>query len=459
VHAIAEIGNQNVALNAAPGNSGGYGMVVEAMTLLDHRPDGDALQAVKAELAAVKESAPFGLCRLNRHGECITVNAMLEKMAGLQKEKILGKRWRRRIHPEDRFGLLHELANWRSDGAQPSNPVCRLMRPDGSAIWISIRALPVIIDGQIDGYVASVDDITERRINETALLKSEQRLRLIADNIPALIAYVLPDERVASANHRYEEAYGVLHEELCGMYTWEVLGQDVYQKSRRYIHDALAGKPAHFEREVIQDGKVRFERVRYIPEFDLEGKVAGYFGLVEDITELKLVEAQLRKLVRHDSLTGLANRLQFEEKLGDAIRYSRRHQTLMAVMFLDIDHFKTINDTFGHQVGDEVLCEFGKRLLACVRQTDTVARLAGDEFVIILEGLSAQDEACGVARKIIAVMNADFKTSSGLRKITTSVGIAVRQEAEEDAQMLLHRADDAMYQAKSAGRNTFVCLA
>lgn len=329
---------------------------------------------------------------------------------------------------------------------------------DGGIIWVSVKAVTIIVDGKANGYVASLEDITAHRAGELALLKSEQRLRLITDNVPALIAYVTPDERVAFANRRYEEAYGILHEELCGMRTWEVLGPDVYTVSRPYIRQALSGTAANFERQVKQGNTVRHERVSYIPDIDPQGRVAGFFGMVDDITDLKQIEEQLRNLIRFDSLTGIGNRAHFEERLIDAIRHSRRNGTLMAVMFLDIDHFKEINDTLGHHSGDEVLREFAQRLLRCVRETDTVARLAGDEFVIILEGLSNADEAPAVAGKIVSAMRQDFAIGGKERKVTASIGITVRQGDEEDAMLLLRRADEALYQAKSAGRNTYAML-
>lgn len=419
------------------------------------RPVSEDSPELQAELNALRDALPLGLARFDLDDNCIHVNRALETMAGVPAQSMLGKGWRRSIYPGDRYRLLHELALWSNGGIGTGNAVCRLWRSDGETLWVALQVVAVIRDGSVCGYVGSVNDITARRSGELALLKSEQRLRLITDNVPALIAYVLPDERVAFANRCYEDAYGVLHEELCGMHTWDVLGPAVYEKSRLYIREALAGNAVSFEREVECGDAVRHERVRYIPEFDVHGAVAGYFGLVEDITELKQVEARLRKLVRFDALTGLANRIQFEEKLNDAIRHSRRNETLMAVMFLDIDHFKAINDELGHQAGDEVLREFALRLLACVRETDTVARLAGDEFVIILEGLSTPEEAFGVARKIIAAMSSEFAVTGAVRKVSASVGIAVRESDEENAQVLLRQADDAMYRAKSAGRNTF----
>ncbi len=427
--------------------------IVEDIT--ERRRQEHELRNRQAELAAVNDASPLGLFGCDLDGNCTYANRTMEEMAGAALARMLGKGWRHCIHPEDRFRILLDLASWEGHPGEPYTGICRLRHRDGKLVWVGLKVVPVMVEGKANGFVGSVEDVTARRIGELALLKSEQRLRLITDNIPALVAYVTPDERVAFANRRYEEAYGILHEELFGMHASEVLGPDVYDQSRCYIRESLCGRTAHFEREVWRENVVRHERVSYIPDIDAHGDVAGYFGLVEDITALKLVEAQLRQLVRFDALTGIPNRIQFEEKLADAIRYSRRYGTLMAILFLDIDHFKTINDSLGHQAGDDVLREFAQRLLACVRDTDTVARLAGDEFVIILEGLTAPEEALAVARKIIAAMQSRFEIAGVAKAVTTSVGIAVRREDEEDGQSLLRRADDALYRAKAAGRNTF----
>jgi diguanylate cyclase (GGDEF)-like protein len=160
-------------------------------------------------------------------------------------------------------------------------------------------------------------------------------------------------------------------------------------------------------------------------------------------------------MATHDSLTGLANRAQFNEKLSDAIARSCRSKMVMAVLFLDIDHFKAINDELTRQGGDQVLIEFSQRLKDCVRRTDTVARLAGDKFVIILEGMHTAEEATIVACKIIQKMERPFEVAGTLRSVTASIGIAIRPEAQTDADALLHKADEALYMAKAVGRNTY----
>lgn len=184
--------------------------------------------------------------------------------------------------------------------------------------------------------------------------------------------------------------------------------------------------------------------------------MVGVYGLINDITEQKDVEHKLRHLAQFDSLTGLANRSRFDDKLAEAIARSERSGTSLALVFLDLDDFKSINDTFGHQGGDLALQEFARRLIRSVRSTDTVARLAGDEFVVVLELLKHADEAAVVAAKIIAAMATPFQLFDEQHVFSTSMGIAVRRRGETDGEALLRRADTALYQAKALGRGCFV---
>jgi len=199
-------------------------------------------------------------------------------------------------------------------------------------------------------------------------------------------------------------------------------------------------------------------QVTYVPDVREDGMTHGIFSLAHDITALKVVEHKLIELARLDTLTGLPNRLAFNEYLPGAVLRGRLAGNAMALMFLDIDHFKAINDTMGHAVGDAVLTEYARRLLGCVRGTDMVARLAGDEFVLVLEGLTAPDTAATVAAKIVERVHTPPFTVDGQRiKVTTSVGIAFHRAADSSvtAEELLARADTALYNAKAAGRDRF----
>jgi len=193
-----------------------------------------------------------------------------------------------------------------------------------------------------------------------------------------------------------------------------------------------------------------------VVERDAQGHAVRLVGTDTDVTERKKAEAALRQRAEFDVLTGLPNRALFNDRLAGAIERSARNGKALALLFLDIDRLKEVNDTRGHEAGDELLKTAATRLLAAVRSADTVARLAGDEFTVILEGLSDTAAAEAVAKKLVESLRVPMRIGDALLRVSTSVGIAMLAPGETDAAGLLRRADAALYEAKRAGRNRFV---
>jgi diguanylate cyclase (GGDEF)-like protein/PAS domain S-box-containing protein len=193
----------------------------------------------------------------------------------------------------------------------------------------------------------------------------------------------------------------------------------------------------------------------YRPHLDENGAVIGVIGLVRDITGRKTAEQQVEYQAYHDALTGLANRRLFHEHLSLALALAQRLHKFVAVLFLDLDHFKVVNDSLGHSVGDELLNHVARRLKGCVREGDTVARVGGDEFTIVIQDLSSRDEAGIVASKVLHAIAEPMEVSGHRLYVTTSIGITLYPEDGEDAEALLKNADTAMYKAKAQGRNTY----
>jgi len=206
-------------------------------------------------------------------------------------------------------------------------------------------------------------------------------------------------------------------------------------------------------RVVWPDGTVRWLRETGNLLRDEHGNLMRMIGVVRDITDQKEIEHRYRHMAYHDPLTGLPNRGLFEQRLDLAVQRATRHQVSTAVMFLDLGKFKSINDTYGHIVGDEVLIEAGSRLKSAVRGTDTVARIGGDEFVLILEDLKNVNEADKLAQKIIAAFQEPMDILSHSLTIDLSIGISICPDNAATTAELIHLADTAMYAAKAAGRN------
>ena len=225
------------------------------------------------------------------------------------------------------------------------------------------------------------------------------------------------------------------------------------------MKDALAGKAPIYEavfRVRHNDGRWFWVRSRgRVVERDATGRALRLVGTDYDITQHKAAEDQLRERAEFDALTGLPNRALFNDRLSSAIERARRSGKTMALLFLDIDHLKGVNDSHGHGAGDELLRIAAKRLLAAVRSVDTVARLAGDEFTVILEGLAEPADAEAVAMKLVEAMRPPMRFGGSIVHVSASVGLALLEPGDSDPASLLRRADEALYEAKRAGRDRY----
>jgi diguanylate cyclase (GGDEF)-like protein/PAS domain S-box-containing protein len=291
------------------------------------------------------------------------------------------------------------------------------------------------------------------QLSEARLAEKEHMLRTITDNLPALISYTDAGEVVRFSNDTYKKWLNQDPAQAIGRRLSDVMGAEMYASREPEIRSALGGKPTQFQAVLNLPDGPRHHQVSYIPDITPGGQVAGFFGLTMDITALKTVEAQLAQLARQDTLTGLPNRRCFDEKLSDLLL--RREEAPFAMMFLDIDNFKGINDGYGHATGDAALIHVAERLKASVRVTDTVARLAGDEFVVLLPGLCSRSDAEMIARKINTNMRRASTIDDNKVDITVSIGIAYAAEPGVAAESLYRCADQALHNAKDADRDTF----
>jgi diguanylate cyclase (GGDEF)-like protein/PAS domain S-box-containing protein len=283
---------------------------------------------------------------------------------------------------------------------------------------------------------------------------SEKRQRAIADNLPVLISYISNECKLVFANQTFEQWMGLDPEQLKGRPV-AALGTPIYHDRSDMLAAALAGQRVEYESLCDTLGTVRYLHTVLVPDVQPDGHVAGIYALSTDVSATKAAERHLHQLARVDALTGLPNRRQFEERLEQAMARSSRSKRPMALIFLDIDHFKAINDSEGHGAGDEVLKEFGVRLQGVIRVTDLAVRLAGDEFVVILEGLNTVDEASLVAEKLVEAIRRPMNIGGQTLPVTASMGLAYYEGRGGSAEALVERADRALYRAKSAGRNTF----
>lgn len=309
-------------------------------------------------------------------------------------------------------------------------------------------------------------NVLERQKQEKSLrqaivqsAKSEAKYRSIFENTIEGIFQSSPSGTYISANPALAKIYGYSTPAELQANLTDITNQlYVLPKRRQEFVEVLnqQGYVTDFEAQVYRrDGQIIWisENARLVR--DAAGQPLYFEGTVIDITEKKLAESTIYYQAFHDLLTGLPNRVLFDDRLPLALAEARRHHDFVAVMFLDLDRFKAINDTLGHAIGDQLLQEVAARLTRCLREVDTVARWGGDEFTILLPGLAQPQDAAIVAERIINTLKPSFNLEDNHLHITTSLGIAIFPQDGEDADTLLRNADAALYRAKDTGRDKY----
>lgn len=328
------------------------------------------------------------------------------------------------------------------------------LRKDGTELIVEIT-ISASGSGVEREFSAFMRDVTERKRIEQEVQLNQQLLRSLTDAIPALVAFIDTRQVFRYCNKPFMQGFARADEEIIGKTLLELLGVTAYTAVSCYVDEALAGRQSSFEQALHSQGSERYMETRYVPELDIGGVVKGFYLILWDITERWAQEQHLRLRAMRDSLTGLFNRASILEALECAIAEHLDGPRTLALLYLDVDRFKQINDSLGHAVGDEVLKAFAQRLERCVRGSDVVARLGGDEFVILLQHLASVEHACEVADKIIDAMAEPLEVRGHSLQISTSIGVALLGGQANSSQTLLEKADLALYQAKQAGRNRF----
>jgi diguanylate cyclase (GGDEF)-like protein/PAS domain S-box-containing protein len=320
-------------------------------------------------------------------------------------------------------------------------------RPNGNTL--EVRGIP-LAEG---GFVTVYSDITERR----ASAEREQLAEKVFTHTPTGIIFTDDAHRILSINPATTQMTGYEPFELLGHTVFGVINLDAEQPLESFCENARLRGSWSGELEVTKKNGEEFPAGIRVSRVDdpYSGLPAHYIWILADITERKQAEERMRHIAQHDALTGLPNRLSLLMRLAQLLPDARRHQWTLAVMFLDLDRFKIINDTLGHQVGDELLREVACRLSSVVRETDFVARLGGDEFVVILPDITTPSDAAIVANKIIAALSTPIEAEGHELHTSPSIGISLFPEDGPDGDTILKNADTAMYHAKAAGRNNY----
>ncbi len=415
---------------------------------------------------ALVDASPVAVI-VHQHQRLVFVNpAAVHLLAAADAASLLGRAIVDFVHPEQHPLLAQRAQQVREERAELPIQEWRYLRVDGSVVDVQAQASVIHLDGEPAVQVSFMDITASKRAQEQ-LRENEARFRALTSlssdwyweqDAQFRFVRVKDDETdwtAAASQHFLGHSY-------IGKKRWE-MGETHLMPSQWDAHRAEL--QAHREFRDLQmkfqkpDGSFRWASVSGMPIFDAQGVFSGYRGIGRDITAQKAAQEQINALAFYDALTGLPNRRLLIEQLKQALATHTRSRQHAALLFIDLDNFKTLNDTLGHETGDLLLQQVAQRVLSCVREADTVARLGGDEFVVMLQGLSeealdAAADAEHIGHKILAAFGPAFQLSAREYRSTPSIGITLFGGGSQSVEDLLKQADLAMYQAKAAGRNT-----
>jgi len=392
-------------------------------------------------------------------GNYTFVNDAWCRSVGYTAEELIGMNYRATNASEDierTYKTFHQIYLT----GQPIKALStKFVRKDGSHGVGELSAFPMRDEkGQIIGFRGVSHDVTERLRMEEALRQSEEKYRTILEEIEEGYYEVDLKGNIKFVNRAACRQFGYSEEELIGSnYRAYVLKEDIKGVYKAWNKVYRTGEPLHSYpfATVRKDGTQIFVENSVSPLRNKEGKIIGFRAVSRDVTQRKQFEQKLADLATHDSLTGLPNRNLLDDRLTMGLALSRRSGNKLAVLMLDLDRFKIINDTMGHAVGDQLLKSVAERLTGVIRKSDTAARIGGDEFVLVLPHIHSPSDAAKLAQRILDIFREPFIIDGHQLNISTSIGIAVYPETGKEIDMLLKNSDKAMYQAKEQGRNMY----
>ncbi|BCM24799.1 EAL domain-containing protein [Methyloradius palustris] len=411
----------------------------------------DALQKSRTLFHTLAQSSPVGIFHTNAKGHFIYVNKSWSDITETKLEQATSNRWLNALYEEDRPRIS---AKWKEalSTKQTFNQEFRFIRADGKTVWVKGQAATEYDEHHhFMGFVGTITDITILKNNE----EQHRMSRAVFENTREGIMVTDENSRIMMVNSAFTDITGYDSEEVINL-SPKLLNSGRHDDS--FFSDLwdILIQTGHWQGEMWnrrKNGEV-YPQLMSISSIKNElGDTTNYVAVFADISNIKASEDQLEFLAHHDPLTHLPNRLMLLSRLDHAVEVARREGKMIALLMLDLDRFKNVNDSFGHLAGDELLQQVAKRLLNKLRAVDTVTRLGGDEFTILIEGINSQEDVSKIASSIITALEAPWTLSNNVEvRIGTSIGVSMFPGHGESALELLQHADAALYQAKNAGR-------
>ncbi|QGZ42234.1 PAS domain S-box-containing protein/diguanylate cyclase (GGDEF)-like protein [Pseudoduganella flava] len=432
---------------------GGEPWVDGILSDISERKDNEMrIEALLAEQGAILDNVMFGVMFV-RHRTIMSVNRRCEELFGYEPGEMVGKSTAIVFPTSFDFEAAGVRQYPTLGQGEYFSEERHYRRRDGTLFWCMVSGCAIDQNRPYEGSIWVYADITARKEAEEKLRLSATVLEHIADGV----LVVDTQRRIVAVNTAFTQITGYAED--------EALGRDIWlMRSGRHddaFHDTLWQElvdTGHWQGELWclrKNGEQFVEALTITAVRDTHGTTTHYVGVFRDITLVKENERKLDHLAHHDPLTALPNRLLFNDRLQHAIDRAQRSQEQLALLFIDLDRFKNVNDTLGHHIGDELLKQVADALAARLRDGDTLARLGGDEFVVLLEGVAGEYAVTLVAEKLVTMFEQPFTVAGHELFVTCSVGISLYPSDATDLNMLIRNADVAMYQAKARGRNGY----
>jgi diguanylate cyclase (GGDEF)-like protein/PAS domain S-box-containing protein len=411
----------------------------------------ELLQSEKEIFYFSIQEAPNGVALIDKNGRYLFINAEFTNITGYTLEDVAtGNDWFHNAYPNPKY-RQEVIEAWKKDVTHKTSVrVFSVVCKDGAVKEIEFKRT-MLDDGL---FMLTLSDITERKRAEELLRESETRLRKLFEAIPESVMVHDEGGTILLINDVGAKRLDWPMEELVGKNLHEIVKSENAAVIPDHVREARTNGSCSFETTYIsRTGRPIVAEVNERP-IELEGR-SVILSVARDITERKRAEQQLAYMATHDALTGLPNRVLFNDRLTLALAQAHRHHQKLAVMLLDLDRFKDINDTLGHSVGDQLLRIVSKRLKNILRKSDTLGRMGGDEFLFLVPDMTRLENATEVARKILDSFQEPFLVEDHKLRTTASIGVTIYPDDGVDADTLLKNADIAMYRAKQKGRNNY----
>jgi diguanylate cyclase (GGDEF)-like protein/PAS domain S-box-containing protein len=450
----SQLTGRDLLLDIVPVDQPGHPEVlVVARDISDSRNRERELAHAEARWRAAFHDAPVAMAEVSGQGRIIVGNPSLVRLTGRPLADLVDLPWTELLHSEDRS--LGERAGYDPGPDHPgSAPELRVLRPDGATVWVTVRSSILNIDGEAEGpLLLHLMDITSERDRRQAIEDASARFSALVEHSSDLIAVASADMRLLYASPAYRTVMGVAAAEDLGAPIAARLHPDDVETAIAALKAAAAdsGNVVTFEARVCPvGGPGRTLEITASNRLD-DPAIGGIVCNCRDVSERVEAVERLAHQAMHDSLTGLANRALILDRLGHALARADRSDRACALLFLDLDKFKLVNDNMGHSAGDELLITVADRLKSVIRPGDTLGRLGGDEFIILAEDLAEVSSAMFIAERIQRALLPSIVLQGRDVTVACSIGIAMSDGQRPEA--LLQEADIALYRAKERGRN------